>query len=1774
MSGTASRPSVSEERGDRSSSKLAFSGQHDALKSRTPSELNTPPRQAPNRKAKSGSSAPSAKHRQKEHDSLSSRSPVLQSTVQHKASPHKGQARQVTPQWKKRIIKGEAGKDNQTDLFSPSPVGLEGVFKPPTIGPRSPQKGITKKSASVVEDGIPSQSNRPAKTVQQKIPSNKDRAPNGVNLPENDSQSRPSSPKPDNIPNRHEVSVNLSVSDQSKSANFSPVYVSKHNTADGRIGFTAIDRSMQRLLSNIDGLRLHKQGRSRSSSGSTDKNVSRRNAPASEDFMLRKQMDEIASHLLPDDLSTGTDAYAANGGFVNTQRGGRSDEGSFYKRTLSPSSPLPQLDRYSTKPPSPQGKTVSIEQPISLKSQKEPFSPRTPQKDLQGTQGSPERPQSSGSPLKLFDKYDTFTNDRLIRRMSKFEETFEQKAHATSGTGDDDRPASPSPGMKASRQRRCWRRGPQYAKESTISSFGDGELDGYSFPNPGDCEPTLPQLPTYQPDDVNTAISMRRRLKHRSFHSFESIEQPHPAQQIPAANAEYDISLPATPPHQNPVHERPKDQSDVHRTMHGKRARLSPGKDAASKRRRTIRSSEERQVAKRGAIHPKVELNEPTPKPLVGRKRKDALYDKQQQAADPSVLAMRHMRRPRNPTPNQASSFARNIPVKPTGPTSDAFSRFSEVAGVKIDPPTQIVAGALATVALNTAQDITCGSRKASVTTADFFNEAQQIMRLIRAEKRPRSSHATANASQLEPQTIYEESIVLESTRDDFSRPPSREGVSLGKLRAPTQLDARVVSHLRKFEDKDDLGLILSSSLKSLKMSRSRTTSDASIVHQTRPTSGGSLESDPPNIRIFDRQLDRQQQEPSLSSHGHKSHDDHPDNNMNSSCDSTGRSMPTGSSGSSGNRMVIAPETVAHLLSDQMAGMVFDRKKQMWIKRKSSVDTEGFDVLDGAASEGTEEDLFGDIPDLTVDEMEELRRVQEAVSAVNTMGSTTDQFARQEHATGHSLSAQALVTGHEEGRPKTAEGKSIHPGEQSSAPSKYSHIASSGLATSTRATSWGDEYNPQQPRARQVPSLAAVGEDAAQDCAEDVEHEISIFDDRVADPLIHQDGRPHQARVVTVAFSSPLVDHVQSPDPQRSWNCDDQPWLDGTPSRYSSQRPNSRVRRTSAGTSRRSVHYDASRRVSLTSQSYIARPLSRLEEHEELSIVQYSVNGNRTMDIAISTPLPLSRSLLEPPTTGRRSSIDFHLSPLPDFTVHQIDGPLEAHPGTLAKLKEKSLTEAGYTLSLTAQNLVKHLTDLEPYEPYWEYTRSVDLHDRGLTSLHMLDEFCTQAEELDVSCNKIGELNGIPSTVRFLNVSANCLSDLTAWHHLKHLQYLDVSGNSLTTLKALQRLVHLRALKADDNIIDSLDGTENLNGLLSLRLRNNRLRIVDFKHYDLRRLTDLDVAGNGVVRMSNIERLPALKSLNLRDNGLEAFSLCSRLRSLETLNLADNKLKSIDVCAMPALRILIIDRNAIRRVDSLKWIGNLQLFSWREQRCEPGLEYQSCQEAHSLCFSSNVLTTFGPPTPFLNLRVLELASTGLQTLRADFGSKCPNLRMANFNYNALSNLEPLLGIAKLERLYLAGNRISRLRRTTAVLNALGKELVEVDLRNNPLTVGFYTPQDCIYVERRMVVQDRGRVMAELDDEYVSEGTKAYLLPPLDKDADNASRQRLDEDTKLRRRVYEMLTINACKNLERLDGLGVGRKAVGQKDGVWDRLVELGVLKAKQAGYEVKCGHIA
>ena len=293
-------------------------------------------------------------------------------------------------------------------------------------------------------------------------------------------------------------------------------------------------------------------------------------------------------------------------------------------------------------------------------------------------------------------------------------------------------------------------------------------------------------------------------------------------------------------------------------------------------------------------------------------------------------------------------------------------------------------------------------------------------------------------------------------------------------------------------------------------------------------------------------------------------------------------------------------------------------------------------------------------------------------------------------------------------------------------------------------------------------------------------------------------------------------------------------------------------------------------------------------------------------------------------------------------------------------------------------------------------------------------------------------------------------------------------------------------------------------------------------------------------------------------NRLVAFELDAPLSDLEDLTLSNNELQGLDVTALPALRCLAVDNNVLSVIHGITNRRDSFRLSLRCQRTLHPPSFQSLHELEYLNFSSNAISTFNTRSNFLNLKILELASSGLHSLPPDFGQKCPNIRTLNLNFNALRDLRPLHEIHRLERLYLAGNRISKLRQTTAALETLGRSLKEMDLRDNPLTVGFYLPQRDPIADKQLVLQNRD-CLATSDTPGTAWEMKC-LLPRLNEREDQLARERFDEATKIRRRVYEMLVTNTCQRLRLLDGLEVCREEIEKRDNVWQKLRELGVLK--------------
>lgn len=1751
--------------------------------------------------------------------SASTTQSVQYHTIEHKSvslSPRRGV--HETPEWKRRLLHGDVAYGEQRDLFSPA--GLENIFRPPPaqIAASSQVQTVQEFEEESVMPSSPPPYNRNRKPAQDNGAEEEEHhneaqarqqpramkyrlADEGGSEFSVDDLSRGSSfrpvPPPDrpaqvtairsdsaSEPESSAIQVQdagRTVSGQSDMRNekLSPIYIARHNNVDGKIDYAALNLPPAELKRRLDIIRENTPGQS-------------------------SQYQNESSEVLPVDMTTETDDFAHNGRFVNLNRGGQSQEGSFQKRMLSPSS-LPAIDESTMLPeesmqastpkelPNIRKTRVSNEYPKPITAPASAPEVHTPhQSPKKSTEKSSK--SSSGSPLKIFGTHDTFTNQKLLRRLSQFEGDLDQPGTEISGAMQESTAewndafvaaSSPEKPSKESRMQR--------GNGRKMNSFGAGELDSFQFSersydtngsNTGDEDRGNVVLPVLNPNtqcsftfqlepspELSDGVVMHHRAKYttttsttRKITSIRKTTRPGTGSSV--------ISADAFSPQPEDLKTPRKRNGD----SEGKRLPKTPLKDPTPKRRRTLNKSETTYAERRESTGELDSLKDThnQMQSVVGRKRKDARHGDDQQAANPTVLAMRQILRPRTPTPSQRSSQQHeNAPfLEADLPDLERAKRQQEQKLAKIQAELDSTGPFRMSAALGLGQHMLDESRKGSVTTQDFLDEAKKIMAGIRGKTRPRSGLTSLEESESENDRgisaeggTYDdvEDSYQESTQEPFSRPPSREGKPL--LRLPQkQEDPALLDHLRKYQETSDINGVIASSMRSIAMAKEavdvakeidRRTDETIARSSSRPMNPGeSVESEPPNIRISqnpDAQRKRKHSTSSIRT-GEDHEAEFPSQGSNgSSGQSTARSIPTGSSRGSESRRVIAPHTVSHLIPEQLAGMVFDHESKKWVKTKTAgIDNGARNFL---PSDETDEDPFGDIPDLSVDETQELQRIK-AVAAKRKEDERISQEHRNDIPMQSSLTAPAMSN-------IRAQAYADH--NSSLEPSKVAQLPSE-----QRAPIVDPNVQPHKngPPPRKQPSIPEKPKHAERETfvTEVVEKEISIHEDRV------ESQSPRRRRNVTISFSSPLASIIQGStydaDSSIDRDADDASQLEteaeddvANDSIVVLKKKATSTQRSSS-TKTRSTFRSTSRRMSLGGHKFSARPVSRIDEQDEDSTNENLTDQQRrSVSIIVSTPVPSrhpSGIILATPRPSHEIGT-LTLTPLSDFTVHQADVSLGLDVSYVAQGHRYTVgNDSKKALSLSIKDLVEKLTEVEPYEPFWENIKELSLRDKRLTNLHKLNEFCEELVQLDVSHNQIRQLDGVPTTTRSLLISHNRLNDLAAWNHLHNLQYIDVSNNELESMSALRSLVHLRGIRADNNKIKSLEGVNQLDGLLSLRLRGNAITSIDFQNTMLLRLSDLDMKNNEITDVRNLQELRSLSALDLEDNRLFDLSTNEVMRSLRYLKLSGNSLENIDVSMFPNLRLLYLDRNRLEMVSGLLKTKYLDSLSMREQQAGSVIDKSFLSDAcevRKLFLSGNFLGTFEPPVDFLNLQYLELANCGIETLPDDFGHAVPNTRILNLNFNALRDIKPLVGIARLKKLHLAGNRLARLRSTTCVL-AQFPTMSLADLRGNPLTLGFYTA----VTESRLISR---RDIEEEKDVQIQE---PFTLGAADRGKDDKYASCLDMETRMLRRVYEVMILSNCRRIKTLDGLEITKSLLQSKDRVWEALVRAGVFEPHSA----------
>ncbi|KIO23898.1 hypothetical protein M407DRAFT_9217 [Tulasnella calospora MUT 4182] len=518
-------------------------------------------------------------------------------------------------------------------------------------------------------------------------------------------------------------------------------------------------------------------------------------------------------------------------------------------------------------------------------------------------------------------------------------------------------------------------------------------------------------------------------------------------------------------------------------------------------------------------------------------------------------------------------------------------------------------------------------------------------------------------------------------------------------------------------------------------------------------------------------------------------------------------------------------------------------------------------------------------------------------------------------------------------------------------------------------------------------------------------------------------------------------------------------------------------------------------------------------------------------------------------------------------------------------------TEASFRI--THEQLVRVLTSIEPYEPYWETLKTIDMRRKGVESLNRLKELMPNLDRIYVDGNSLGWLSGLPSNLRVLSAANNLLTSSTSFAHLLNIEELEISHNQVDSLEQFGALRHLRDLKADGNRIVRLDGIGQLDSLVRVSVKSNCIQEVDFDSFDWPRLEALDLSSNSVNTVGGLGSLPALASLNLDHNELVAFASDSIATKMKILRLSHNRLTKVDLAAFPNLRTLYMDNNRLGDVLNASRLTRLENLSVRSQagpnlpalfmaprswevygncrhpetsrsqmeyqavagmltrRVHRALSLRDVRDIKRLYISGNPLNDRELfPEPMYNLVYLEMAACRLSVLPENMGKMVPNLRVINLNYNFLGDIaKPMAGLSRLRKISAVG---SRLKGSKAIVRMLQKmpEMEQVDLRMNPFSLGWYLPIIVHDLHGALQPSERGVSVTGDSDAAAAESNPKAAASPQKRgrsngssavtwqDMDNKFRRDLPDELYVARLGFRGLVMRACPKLVTLDGVEV------------------------------------
>lgn len=201
---------------------------------------------------------------------------------------------------------------------------------------------------------------------------------------------------------------------------------------------------------------------------------------------------------------------------------------------------------------------------------------------------------------------------------------------------------------------------------------------------------------------------------------------------------------------------------------------------------------------------------------------------------------------------------------------------------------------------------------------------------------------------------------------------------------------------------------------------------------------------------------------------------------------------------------------------------------------------------------------------------------------------------------------------------------------------------------------------------------------------------------------------------------------------------------------------------------------------------------------------------------------------------------------------------------------------------------------------------------------------------IDCELRDLGFLKAFKN-LKSLVASKNYIISPAGIHHCKKLRFLNMSSNRGFKIAELGAASLYESVNFDNCDLPGISRALEFPYLKVASFANNRIEEINVDYPST--VEQIDLSGNQVKTIKNVNGLPHLRKLDLKFNSLDKITGLVQLTALESLNLSHNQLNDIsDLRQLPRLKELHINHNEVPTIDIAEQFQELEKFSFGDNK--------------------------------------------------------------------------------------------------------------------------------------------------------------------------------------------------------------------------------------------------